>query len=289
MIENYSFDKINNFGSMQVTLLNSRLIDNNSAFMEIYKLGSEELDELILFDNNNDSTFINLFWDYWLSNKDKLHNKYFDFCKTNSFMVFNEADTQEFIQDVIYIALIDRIFNYSSKLRIAHDCDDFNAEELLYLISLFDVYPDTVDENSEYDYAYFIDMLESIAEDDESYDIDIINETTEKGIVALEQFLINLINERIKLNKYKVVYPYSIRVNESRFICSSSNSLMGICFAKLALKISGYNIDHRYHQCKYYKCINYFTKKQKRTEYCPECIKNNIPNILKNKKFNAKR
>ena len=289
MIENYSFDKINNFGSMQVTLLNSRLIDNNSAFMEIYKLGSEELDELILFDNNNDSTFINLFWDYWLSNKDKLHNKYFDFCKTNSFMVFNEADTQEFIQDVIYIALIDRIFNYSSKLRIAHDCDDFNAEELLYLISLFDVYPDTVDENSEYDYAYFIDMLESIAEDDESYDIDIINETTEKGIVALEQFLINLINERIKLNKYKVVYPYSIRVNESRFICSSSNSLMGICFAKLALKISGYNIDHSYHQCKYYKCINYFTKKQKRTEYCPECIKNNIPNILKNKKFNAKR
>lgn len=289
MIENYSLDKINNFGSMQVTLLNGRLVDNNSAFIEIYKLGNKELDELIPLDNSNNSTFIGLFWDYWLSNKEELHQKYFDFCKTNSFMIFNEADTQEFIQDAIYMALIDRIFNYSSKLRLAHDYDDFNAEELLYLISLFDISPDVVDENSEYNYVYFIDMLESIAEDDESYDIDEINEITKKGIVALEQFLIDLINERIKLNKYKVVYPYSIRVNESRFICSYSNSLMGICFAKLALKISGYNIDHRYHQCKYYKCINYFTKEQRRTEYCPECIKNNIPNILKNKKFNTKR
>ena len=132
-------------------------------------------------------------------------------------------------------------------------------------------------------------MLESIAEDDTSYELNEINEITKKGICALEQFLINLLNERIALSKYNVTYPYSVRVNDSRFICSSSNSLMGICFAKLVLKISGYNIDHRYQQCKYYKCINYFTKEQRRTEYCPECLKNNIPNILKNKKFNAKR
>lgn len=287
MIENYELDKIKDFGSMQVTLLNDKLIDNNSAFIEIYKLGNKELDGLILNDNSNHSTFINVFWDYWLSNKERLHQKYFDFCKTNLFMVFDEADTQEFIYDAMYLALIDRIFNYSSKLNIAHDYADFNAEELLYLISLFDVSADTVDENSEY--GDFIDMLECITKDYESYDIDEINEITKKGIASLEQFLIDLINERIKLNKYKVIYPYSIKFHESRYICSFSNSLIGICFTKLALKISGYNIDHRYHQCKYYKCINYFTKKQNRTEYCPECIKNNIPNILKNKKFNTKR
>ena len=132
-------------------------------------------------------------------------------------------------------------------------------------------------------------MLNTLKEDDTSYELTEINEITNKGVIALEQFLIDMLNERIKLNKYKVTYPYSIRVNESRFICSCSNSLMGICFAKLSLKISGYNLDHKYHQCKYYKCINYFTKVQKRTEYCPECIKNKIPEMLKHRKHNPKR
>lgn len=292
MIENYSLDKVKNFGSMQVTLLNGRLIDNNSAFMEIYNFGNNELTEMILFDKNDKSIFSTLYVDYWLSNKERLHKKYFDLCQKNPFIRFNEVDTMEFVQDAIYLALIDRIFNYSSKLILAHDYADVEAPELLYLIGLLDLSPSTIDTSSNSDYIYFIDMLETITVDNSSYDIDdidIINETTAKGVISLEQFLIDLLNERIKINKYRITYPYSIRVNDSSFICSSSNSLMGICFAKLALKISGYNIDHNYHQCKYYKCINYFTKIHRRTEYCPECIKNKIPEMLKHRKHNTKR
>lgn len=292
MIENYSLDKIKEFGSMQVTLLNGRLINNNSAFMEIYNFGNNELTKMIQFDKNDKSIFSTLYVNYWLSNKERLHKKYFDLCKKNPFIRFNEVDTIEFVQDAIYIALIDRIFNYSSKLILAHDYADVEAPELLYLLSLLDLLPSDIDTNSNSDYGYFIDMLQAITLDSNSYDIediDIINDTTARGVIALEQFLIDMLNERIKLNKYKVTYPYSIRVNESRFICSCSNSLMGICFAKLSLKISGYNLDHKYHQCKYYKCINYFTKVQKRTEYCPECIKNKIPEMLKHRKHNPKR
>ena len=289
MIENYSLDKIKEFGSMQVTLLNGRLINNNSAFMEIYNFGNKELTEMIQFDNNDKSIFSTLYVNYWLSNKERLHKKYFDLCKKNPFIRFNEVDTIEFVQDAIYIALIDRIFNYSSKLKLAHDYSDFDSSELLYLISLFDISPYYIDESVEGNYNDFIIMLNTLKEDDTSYELTEINEITNKGVIALEQFLIDMLNERIKLNKYKVTYPYSIRVNESRFICSCSNSLMGICFAKLSLKISGYNLDHKYHQCKYYKCINYFTKVQKRTEYCPECIKNKIPEMLKHRKHNPKR
>lgn len=289
MIENYSLDKVNKFGSMQVALLNGRLIDSNSAFREIYDFGNEELSKLIEFNNFKDSSLTSLYRDYWVANKEILQRKYFAMCKNNSFIRFDEADTLEFVQDALYLALIDRIFNYSSKLKLAHDYSDFDSSELLYLISLFDISPYYIDESVEGNYNDFIIMLNTLKEDDASYELTEINEITNKGVIALEQFLIDMLNERIKLNKYRITYPYSIRVNESRFICASSNSLMGICFSKLALKISGYNLDHRYHQCKYYKCINYFSKASKRNEYCPECIANNIPNILKNKKYNDKR
>lgn len=283
---NYPITDINKYGSMEVTLYNNCLIDNNSAFKEIIKFGNQELNNLMKY-NNNSNTLIDLFPKYWVVNKERLYNEVIN----NNESIW--SDFNSFVYNAIEFSLINRIFNLNSKVFRSCEYSDFDFSKLLTYINLLDIRFDEDENDLQLDYEDYINMLNDITlstinNKDSGYDdIDEIKEITQRGIVALEQSLLHLLTRRIQKDNY--AFPFPIRINNSNWVCAKAYSLFSICYLKQILEISGYNIDHNYKQCKYYKCINYFTKQYRSNTYCPECIKNKIPNILKNKKFNKKR
>ncbi|MBE6158430.1 MAG: hypothetical protein E7159_01235 [Firmicutes bacterium] len=290
MIKTYNIEELNKYGSFEVALVNNKLVDVNSAFNGIYNLGKKWLDDSINKHKSISNSFVSLFNNYWLSNKDKLHNEYKSFCTVNSNLLdFNEIDTPDFVYYSMYIALIDNIFNLSSKLLISIEYKDFNPTYFNYLLKLLDYDSSLIDNNVEGYYDDMILMFNTLQKDSKSYTDDEIKDIIKSGVKQLEKFLIDLLKGKRYSRNFYIDNFYTIYINDEPFICNKASNIIAVCLNKLALKISKYNLDHRYIQCKYYKCLNYFHKDQNRKEFCPECIKNKIPIILKNQKYNNKR
>ena len=190
----------------------------------------------------------------------------------------------------MYTALIDNIFNLSSKLLISLEYNDFNPTYFNYLLKLLDYDSSLIDNNVEGYYSDMLLMFDMFQDDPESYDdTNEIKTIISAGVKQLERFLIDLLKDKRYSRDFYIDNFYTIYINDEPFICNKASNIIAVCLNKLALKISKYNLDHRYIQCKYYKCLNYFHKDQNRKEFCPECIKNRIPIILKNQKYNNKR
>ena len=292
MIESYDINKIKKFGSFEIALVNSRLVDLNSAFKEIYNIGKRWLEDAIDKYGTNSPDIITLFHNYWFSNKQKLHDEYQAFCNNNYLLLnYKEDDTLEFVFNSMEIALIDMVFNLSSKISNSLLYGDFHPDYFSYLLKLLGFEVSSISINNSKHYEDMITMLDVLQKNPINfvYDDEKILSIIKNGIKQLEVFLINLLNEKRNSKEFYIDNFYSLYINDEVFICNKASNLIAACFIKLTFKISKYNLDHRYIQCKYYRCLNYFHKEQNRQEFCPECIKNNIPIILKNKKYNLKQ
>lgn len=297
MIKIFTIKKPEDYGNLQATIINNIdskyvLVDANSAFREVYSYGKKELDLLMEYESNPKYSLTDIFPDYWLNNKDDIIERYNIFRNENNYLYFDESKIYSFIYDSIYIAIIDNMFNYAHKLEIAHDYSDFDSSELLRLFNLFDINHVNISEHDKEDFYNFLDTLNDLNEAPDEFEpqeIHDVNYKTGRGVMILEDYIYNLLFNKTRQDEYLFIDRKPFRdENYNKYFMSFSNNILGICFNKLSLNISGFNIDHSYSPCKYYKCLNYFTKVHNRTEYCTECHNNHIPEMLKHRKEKLK-